>query len=519
MNRKKWYVGGGFAVVLASTLTLASLSANAADTAPTIEDAQSALNHIDQDQATIQAYLDSISDKTKPQNLTADVGDTKVTLHWSAPTSGSPTGYVYGRDGADSTGYGSYTSDVQPLTTTSAVLDKLVNGTAYNVFVEAVYPSGNKRTSITVTPTAGASTPTPSATGSASPTASATPSATPTGSSSPTASVTPSATPTTTSAPAGRLSGLPYSSGVWADSDRGQTSSFITTARGGVPIDNQLVYTSRSSMASQNNPSDWASQLPANFNPTRQDLVLGLTTWTADGAYMNQSQASAIGNSVCGIDSVHPIVRIDWEMNLQDGAGVNGAVLTASNYSAWVSRFRTVATALKGACPGLLVDFNINHGVDQTTGCNSGTYAAPNNCTRQAFQSLKDVIDIFGIDTYDSYPPVTSSNSGWSTRTNANNFGELENVRAYAVANGKKFSVPEWGVACNVAPDCQWAGHAGGDDPTYMHDMVSYFVAHAGDMAYETYFNENQPYIISDLTGNNPNSRTMYRNDLANNRS
>ena len=49
--------------------------------------------------------------------------------------------------------------------------------------------------------------------------------------------------------------------------------------------------------------------------------------------------------------------------------------------------------------------------------------------------------------------------------------------------------------------------------------MDTYFVAHAADMSYETYFNEANPYLISDLIVNNPNSRATYKSDLAANRS
>lgn len=431
---------------------------------------------------------------TAPADFKATAGDQKITLTWSQPSSGTPTGYIYGRNGVDSTGYGAYTSPVQPTSTRSVVLDKLVNGQDYTVFVEAVYASGNKRVSAVASPGA----PQPTTTKPPTPT---------------TTTSTPDPTGTLTPLPTGTqpVSGLRWNSGVWNDQDPAQTVRFVSGPRGGRGVDNVLVYTSRQNMAAQNNPAAWKAGLPSNFNGVRQDLVLAVTTWTSDGAFMNASQATGIANSMCSVDSVRPIARIDWEMNLQDGAGVNGAVLTASNYSAWVARFRAVAAAMQAAPCDIQVDFNPNYGVDQTSGCNSGTYAWPNNCSRRAFQSLKDVVDIFGIDTYDSYPPVRADGSGWNARlTGANH---LEESRKYAIANGKKWSVPEWGVACNGG-GCQWQGNAGGDDPEYVKRMLAYFAANAGDMAYETYFNEPNPYIISDIIDNNPNSRAQYRSSL-----
>jgi hypothetical protein len=422
------------------------------------------------------------ADPTLPSDFKATAGDQKIVLSWAKPTLGTPTGYIYGRGGVDAGGYGAYTSDVLPTSTTTVTLDKLVNGTAYPVFVEAVYSSGNKRISATATPKA-AATPTPTTT-------------------------TPTPTTTVTPAPGNRPSGLRWSSGVWNDQTPSETAAFVSAR--GRDVDNVLIYTSRQNQAAQNNPTAWKAGLPANFNGVRHDLVLAVTTWTADGAFMTQAQAQAIASGMCAVDGTRPIARVDWEMNLQDGAGVNGAVLTASNYSAWVARFRTVATALQAAPCDIQVDFNPNYGVDQTSGCNSGTYAWPNNCSRRAFQALKDVVDIFGIDTYDSYPPVTASGSGWNARLTGNN--HMEESRKYALANGKKWSVPEWGVACNGS-GCQWQGNAGGDDPEYIKRMVAYFAQYASDMAYETYFNEDASYIRSALA-QNPNSQAEYRRSL-----
>lgn len=484
-RRNRWLAGGAItaAAALALGLYLPSASGAAGDP-PSKADVQAALGQIDSAQATIQAYLDGVptatptGDTLAPVGVTASAAGTVVTVSWSAP-SGSPTGYTYGRDGVDSTGAGPWTSPSQSAT--SATLDKLMPGATYLVTVTALYPAGNHSAAVSVTippassPTATTASPTPTSTGSA------------------------------------LVSGLPYSSGAWTGQSASALSSFVNGPRGGTQVDNVLVYTSRNSISAENNPAAWRSALPASFDGVRQDLVLALTSWTSDGAFMTGAQAQSIGTALCSVDGTAPVVRLDWEMNLSDGAGVNGAMLTAANYSAWTARFHAVAVGLRAGCGSVRIDFNPNHGPDQTSGCNPGGAAAM--CTRRAFQDLKADIDIFGLDTYDSYPPVTASGSGWATRLNASATGELENSRLYAVANGKRFSVPEWGEACNVS-GCQWQSNAGGDDPVFMHDMDGYFVAHAGDMAYETYFNEPASYIVSDLISNNPNSRTQYRADI-----
>jgi hypothetical protein len=495
--RNRWLATGSALVAGALAIGLYLPSAvGAAGDPPTTAQAQAALNAITSAQSTLQAYLDAQATPTPtptvtagsldPGNVSATVSGTTASVSWTAPAGGTPTGYTYGRDGVDSTGAGPWTSPSQ--STTSATLDKLVPGTTYAVTVTALYAAGNHPVTISVSvPPASTAT----------------------------ATVTPSATPTatSTSAAGANPSGLAWSSGVWTGQSASALASFVSGPRGGRPVDNVLVYTSRGSISAENNPTAWRSALPPDFNGTTQDLVLALTTWTSDGAFMTGAQAQTIGSSVCSVDGTAPIVRLDWEMNLADGAGSNGAELTASNFSAWVARFNAVAVGLKAGCPGLRIDFNPNHGGDQTPGCSSGSFASPNTCTRQAFQAVKANVEIYGLDTYDSYPPVTSSGSGWGARINPGNFGELENSRLYAVANGKKYSVPEWGEACNVA-GCQWQGNAGGDDPVFAHDMLGFFVAHSGDMAYDTYFDEPASYIQSDLISQNPNSRAQYRSDI-----
>lgn len=468
-----WIGVSAIAVVLAAQVAIAA-PRSVVPTTPTQQEALDGLEaarlYIQQHPNTPPPTTTTPPLSTDPVSFSATAGDQKIVLSWAKPLGGTPTGYIYGRDGVDNTGYGAYTSPVQPTTTLTATLDKLINGAAYTVFVEAVYTTGNKRVSLVRTPSAAATTP----------------------------------PPTSTSPPAnGRPSGLPWSSGVWANGDRVQTQRFITEVRGGRALDNFLVYTWRDSITAQQNPTQWRAGLPAVFDGATSDLILAATTWMGDGASMTQAQGQTLGASLCTIDST-PIVRLDWEMNLNDGPGGNGAMLTASNYNAWVARFRAVATGIKAGCPAVKIDFNPNHGTDQTPGCNTGTYAAPNNCSRRAFQTLKDVVDIFGIDRYDSWPPVTASGAGWSSHQGG--FNELDESRAYALANGKKWSLPEWGL---------WTGaNGGGDDPKFIQLYIDYLAAHASDLAYETYFNDPHDYIISDLIDHNPLSRAQYRSSL-----
>ena len=370
----------------------------------------------------------------------------------------------FGRDGTDVTGYGAWSTWAGPAART-LTFAKLRPGDTYTLYAEADWSNAANSMCVRTVTLPGGPTPTPSA------------SVTP----------TPTPTPTATTPTAGR-----WNSGVWASQSASQVNAFVAGPRGGVPVGNVLFYTTRDSQATQlSSLSSARGTLPSGFSGASQDLVVGFASWTSDGASTTASQASQAGQAICAVDAT-PIVRLDWEMNLNDGAGNNGARLDAANFSQWVSRFNLVSSWMKAACPGLRVDFNPNNGQDQTSGCGGST--AANWCSRRAFQAVKANVDYFGIDTYDA----------WNSHDQiVNGVGQLNESRSYATANGKKFSVPEWGL---------WTGGAGrGDDPAYMRLMLNWFAANAGAVGYETYFNEPASYIRSDIIGQNPNSRATYR--------
>ena len=65
--------------------------------------------------------------------------------------------------------------------------------------------------------------------------------------------------------------------------------------------------------------------------------------------------------------------------------------------------------------------------------------------------------------------------------------------------------MPEWGLS-------SVANHGNGDNPFYIQKMHDLFAAHARSLAYEQYFNEPDPYILSSLwsTDENPRSSVLY---------
>jgi hypothetical protein len=406
--KNKYLAGGGFALLLAGSLSMASLSAEADTPAPTKADAVAALDHIDSDQAIIRAYLDSLSTPT--------------------PT---PTG------------------SVSPSETPSA------------------------------TPTTTGPTPTVSA------------------------SVTPtaSATPTTPPAGAERSSGLPWNSGVNPQNQSADRVNEFVSYRG-TPVDNITLFPPRDSWGSINDPQYIAAGLPTTFDPVKDDLVYTVPLWPGNMSVSNtgsKAQWEALANTVKAKDA-NAYIRLGWEGNLSG----NYWAYTSSNKTAWISSFNTAVGYMKGVAPNLRIVFNPNKGGDQTSGC-SGT-----TCTRSIFQAVKANVDVYGIDSYDSYPALTS-NAASATHMN----DLLGESLAYAKANGKKFAVPEWGLGCNTS-GCQWQGNAGGDNPRYLTEYVNWFAANAGDLAFESYFDDPSGYIRAalDVTPIGPNGPAAYRSAI-----
>ena len=114
----------------------------------------------------------------------------------------------------------------------------------------------------------------------------------------------------------------------------------------------------------------------------------------------------------------------------------------------------------------------------------------PNICTQDfaldEWYPGNSYVDIIGADAYDldCSTNKTVSEEGWeaySTDSSANtpndpNFPSLANIEAFAVANGKPMSFPEWGLGAGMP-----------DDATYMADMGQMFST--DDFSFESYFN------------------------------
>jgi hypothetical protein len=310
-------------------------------------------------------------------------------------------------------------------------------------------------------------------------------------------STTPPTTPPATST---RASRLPWSSGVNPQSqDTERTDQFA--AFRGTPVDVVVLHPPRNNWSTLADPQWIADGLPTGFNATRDDLVMTIPLWPSSNSLANtgsQAQWQNLANVIKAADS-NAYIRLGWEMNLKDWYF---HLDNDRNHQAqWQNSFIQAVQWMKAVAPNLRIVWNPNKGGDQD---------CDNDCTRKTFQAVKNYVDVYGIDSYDSYP---SDKNSVDSATHLNDY--LGESLAYAKANFKKFAVPEWGVACNV-DGCQWKGNAGGDNPQYIHDYIGFFKANAADLAFEAYFDEPASYIRSALSVSpiGPNAPAAYRADI-----
>jgi beta-mannanase len=98
-------------------------------------------------------------------------------------------------------------------------------------------------------------------------------------------------------------------------------------------------------------------------------------------------------------------------------------------------------------------------------------------------------VDIIGIDQYDGSGDSNLPASGIARWNYLENEADgLATVAAFATANNKPMSIPEWGTSSAAQP----AG--GGDDGTYVTELANFVNSH--DVAYQSYFDANDDNIL-----------------------
>ncbi|MDO5633469.1 MAG: hypothetical protein Q4G34_01155 [Micrococcus sp.] len=283
---------------------------------------------------------------------------------------------------------------------------------------------------------------------------------------------TPGTPVTVTPSEDGLASGMPWRSGVFAHSlDRVQRYEQKT----GRPVDTLAVAPSRGSWATIMDP--WWMDRPSEFTGT---LDVAVPLWQGDGSLSAAAGGADVEHwEALGrlIESQYPgsTVRIGWEFNL--GGWPHHA--TDANVEEWKQAFRHASVALKRGGPSLLVTWNPNKGRGDSLG--DASKAWPGD----------DVVDIVAIDAYDWWPAYNEStwpehrdgDQGWQYWVD------------FARAHGKKFGVPEWGVAPGN-------DHGGGDNPFFIETVTDFLAqenARDGIVHHAYYFDEPMDYIRNSI--------------------
>jgi hypothetical protein len=222
------------------------------------------------------------------------------------------------------------------------------------------------------------------------------------------------------------------------------------------------------SLATNQNPLSWEQTCAAGgYNHYAVTLAKNLVSWGA-------------GNVVIRLG---PEANGDWE------ADYVGSTTTEMND--WAKCYDNEVTAMRSvAGQHFLFVWN------------------PNACTSDVplnkWYPGNAYVNIIGVDAYDEDCSTQKmvSQEGWAAFTNNSatnapndpNFPSIANIAAFAAANKKAMSFPEWGIG-NV------------DDPTYITDMAQMFKQ--DDFSFESYFDSNSDGIVP-LGSGIPNSTAAY---------
>ncbi|WP_084691955.1 glycoside hydrolase family 26 protein [Parafrankia elaeagni] len=183
------------------------------------------------------------------------------------------------------------------------------------------------------------------------------------------------------------------------------------------------------------------------------------------------------------------IVRLGWEFN-----GDWFDVWRPRDSGTWKACFTRAAAALRSTAPQVKIEWNMTAHRDTMVNGDGVWEAYPGD----------DVVDIIGIDAYDSYPASVTQKL---FDEQCNRPSGVCTVARFAREHGKQFAVAEWGL------DRRSGG--GGDNPFYIEKMYEFFLANQDILAYEAYYSASpaeNDNVASSLhnPATNPDSARRY---------
>ena len=195
--------------------------------------------------------------------------------------------------------------------------------------------------------------------------------------------------------------------------------------------------------------------------------------WTAECAAGDyNTYASQFATNMVAAGLGYTVIRLGHEMN---GNWYNDSLgTTQAQWTQWAQCFAQEVTAMRAVHGAhFLFDWNVN--------ANYRDIPLADIYPGNAY------VDIIGIDQYDGTGVTLPAPGPTRFAALAAQPEGLDTVEAFAAANGKPLSIPEWGTTTG-------GPNAGGDDPYYVQGMAA-FIAHH-DVAYQSYFNANVDGIL-----------------------
>ena len=212
------------------------------------------------------------------------------------------------------------------------------------------------------------------------------------------------------------------------------------------------------------------------------------SNWTAECAAGDyNTYATEFAQSMVAAGLGYTVIRLEAEMNGNWNVGSLGS--TQAAWTQWDQCWDQEVTAMR-AVPGahFLFDWNINAYYQDFPLAN----IYPGNA----------YVDIIGIDQYDagSSSLPASGIARWNGLVNEAD--GLNAVAAFATANNKPMSIPEWGTYSTA----QTLG--AGDDGTFVTEMAQFIDCH--DVAYQSYYNANNADVLPLDPSVAPNTTAAY---------
>jgi len=241
----------------------------------------------------------------------------------------------------------------------------------------------------------------------------------------------------------------------------------------------------------------WLAASPAHQVVMSMDLIPQAVANNADPLTWEQACASgdynqyatALAQDLASAGEGGIVIRLGTEANGTWEADYVGT--SSAEMSDWAKCYANEVTAMR-AVAGTSFLFIWN----------------PNICAENIPLSMwypgNSYVNIVGADAYDLDCETlkTVGQEGWNpfatdnatSSSSSPDFPSLVNIEAFAAANGKPLSFPEWGLSA-------------GDDATYVTDMVSYFNAH--DFSFESY-TDNGHDDVAQLGSSAPEGTAAY---------